>query len=131
RIGAEDALLATAKDINLVVVDGLRLMMDALRKDLLLRPLVRTRVVLVDESRRVAERHIAEAADHVHLSVDRHRVELLFRLGERRRLTPAQAASGRRLCESACSAQRSCSYRDRRNESKWAREYRGHPISSL
>jgi hypothetical protein len=40
RIGAEDAHLAAAEDVNLVVVDRLRLMMDTLRKDLLLRPLV-------------------------------------------------------------------------------------------
>ena len=115
RIGAEDPLFAAAEDVDFVVVDRLRLMMDALRQDLFLGPLVRARVVLIDEPRRIAERHVAEAADHVHFAVDRDGVELLFGLGERRRLHPAQA---RRLRRQARRADGCRNERDSRDECK-------------
>src|SRR6476646_3583763 len=79
---------------------------------LLLRPLVRTRVVLVDERGRTTEtgsfaharrwrlnawRGETESADHIELPVDDRAIEFLFGLRERRRLGPAHAARRRIL----------------------------------
>src|SRR6185503_10214838 len=92
---AGDGARAAAEDVDLPVVAGLRLVMHRDGDVLLLRPLVRPGVVLVDERGRTAEtrslahawrrrldagRREAEASDHVELPVEDGAVQLLFGL---------------------------------------------------